>query len=105
MATKKSSGARQRKAKEKKPQTPPPETPPSPPSLPAVPPPDNPLLRFTEFDADREFHSREMAEKRLEAFRHTQHMPTSEEEDSTTTDAAPEEQITSTTQPDSMNED
>jgi hypothetical protein len=93
MATKKSSGARKAKAKTK-----------TPPLVPAVPPPDNPLLRFTEFDADREFRSKEMAEKRLEAFRHTQNMPTSEEVDSAATETAPE-QITSTTQPDSMNED
>jgi hypothetical protein len=69
-----------------------------------VPPPDNPLLRFTEFDADREFHSKEMAEKRLEAIRHTQAMPTSEEEASATTDTAPE-QTTSTTRSDSTDED
>ncbi|MBD0373927.1 MAG: hypothetical protein ICV60_24165 [Pyrinomonadaceae bacterium] len=96
MATKKSSGARKAKAKKtKKPPTP---------LVPAVPPPDNPLLRFTEFDADREFHSKEMAEKRLEAFRHTQQMPTSEEEDSAATQTAPE-QTTCTTQPDSKDED
>ncbi len=97
MATKKS-GARKRKSKEQ-------EKPAPAPLVPAVPPPDNPLLRFTEFDADREFHSKEMAEKRLEAIRHTQAMPTSEEEEaSTTTDTAPE-QTTSTTRSDSTDED
>ncbi|HEX8000643.1 MAG TPA: hypothetical protein VF528_19845 [Pyrinomonadaceae bacterium] len=98
MATKKSSGARKAKAKKTKKKTPPPT-----PLVPAVPPPDNPLLRFTEFDADREFHSKEIAEKRLEAFRHTQNMPASEEDSATTETAT--EQSTSTTQPDSMNED
>jgi hypothetical protein len=35
-----------------------------------------------EFDPDREYKSREMAEKRLEAIRITREMPTSEEESS-----------------------
>ena len=48
--------------------------------LPAVPPPDDPLHRAQEFDPDREYKSREMAEKRLEAIRKTQQMPKSSEE-------------------------
>lgn len=91
MATKKKSGNRKSKEKEIAPT----------PLVPAVPPPDNPLLRFTEFDADREFHSKEMAEKRLEAIRQTQEMPTSEEEPPTLTP----EQTTPTAQPDSTDED
>lgn len=47
---------------------------------PAVPPPDDPMRRAQEFDPNREYKSREMAEKRLEAFRKTQAMPTSDEE-------------------------
>ncbi|HEX8458588.1 MAG TPA: hypothetical protein VF656_14915 [Pyrinomonadaceae bacterium] len=72
MAKKKDADARKpKKSKTKKdePQLPP-----------AVPPADNPLLRFTEFDADRDFHSKEMAERRLEAIEQTRRMPTSEEE-------------------------
>jgi hypothetical protein len=91
MATKKKSGTRKSKEKEEA-QTP---------LVPAVPPPDNPLLRFTEFDADREFHSKEMAEKRLEAIRQTQEMPTSDEEPPTPTP----EPATSTNQSDSTDED
>jgi len=41
--------------------------------------PDDPLRRATEFDPDREYKSREMARKRLEAIRHTKEMPTSED--------------------------
>lgn len=52
------------------------------PQIPAVPPPDDPLRRAMEFDPDREYKSREMAEKRLEAIRLTREMPTSEEESS-----------------------
>ena len=48
--------------------------------FPAVPPPDDPLHRAQEFDPDREFKSREMAQKRLEAIRKTQQMPKSSEE-------------------------
>jgi hypothetical protein len=48
--------------------------------LPALPPPDNPLRRSMEFDPDREYKSREMAEKRLEAIRKTREMPTAAEE-------------------------
>jgi hypothetical protein len=55
------------------------------PQIPAVPPPDDPMLRSTEFDSDREYHSKEMAEKRLEAI---QDMPTSDEE----TQTSPESQ-------------
>lgn len=51
-----------------------------PPQLPAVPPPDDPLRRETEFDPDREYKSREMANKRLEAIRKTQEMPKSSDE-------------------------
>lgn len=51
-----------------------------PPQLPAVPPPDDPLRRGTEFDPDREYKSREMANKRLEAIRKTQQMPKSTED-------------------------
>ena len=69
----------------------------APPQIPAVPPPDNPLLRSMEFDADREFHSKEMAEKRLEAIRQTRQMPTSEEES-----PAEPEQTASPTQSDSQ---
>ena len=56
------------------------------PQMPAVPPPDDPLRRSTEFDPDREYKSREMAEKRLEAIRRTREMPTdsSESEPETT---------------------
>jgi hypothetical protein len=50
------------------------------PQIPAVPPPDDPLRRADEFDPDREYKSREMAEKRLEAIRRTREMPTSEQE-------------------------
>jgi hypothetical protein len=50
------------------------------PLLPAVPPPDDPLHRAMEFDPDREYKSKEMAEKRLEAIRKTQQMPKSSEE-------------------------
>ncbi|MDX6530255.1 MAG: hypothetical protein QOH41_2545 [Blastocatellia bacterium] len=50
------------------------------PQIPAVPPPDDPLRRAEEFDPDREFKSREMAEKRLEAIRKTREMPTANEE-------------------------
>jgi hypothetical protein len=50
------------------------------PQTPALPPPDNPLRRANEFDADREFKSREMAEKRLEAIKKTREMPTSDNE-------------------------
>ena len=50
------------------------------PQLPAVPPPDDPLRRAMEFDPDREYKSREMANKRLEAIRKTQEMPKSSEE-------------------------
>jgi hypothetical protein len=49
------------------------------PQIPAVPPPDDPLRRSTEFDPDREYSSREMAEKRLEAIRKTREMPTADE--------------------------
>jgi hypothetical protein len=49
------------------------------PQIPAVPPPDDPLQRSTEFDADREYKSRLMAEKRLEAIRKTREMPTVDE--------------------------
>jgi hypothetical protein len=48
--------------------------------LPAVPPPDDPLHRAQEFDPDREYKSREMAQKRLEAIKKTQQMPKSSEE-------------------------
>ena len=51
-----------------------------PPQVPAVPPADDPLLRGAEFDPDREYKSREMANKRLEAIRKTQQMPKSSEE-------------------------
>jgi hypothetical protein len=54
-----------------------------PPQLPAVPPPDDPLRRGTEFDPDREYKSREMANKRLEAIRKTQQMPKSTEDPAT----------------------
>jgi hypothetical protein len=74
---------------------------PPPPLIPAVPPPDNPLLRSTEFDADREYHSKEMAEKRLDAIRQTRNMPTSEEEPPTTSP----EQNASPTQSDSKDDD
>jgi hypothetical protein len=47
---------------------------------PAVPPPDDPLRRAQEFDPDREYKSREMAQKRLEAIKKTQQMPKSSEE-------------------------
>jgi hypothetical protein len=50
------------------------------PQIPAVPPPDDPLRRAEEFDPDREFKSREMAEKRLEAIKKTREMPTANEE-------------------------
>jgi hypothetical protein len=50
------------------------------PQEPALPPPDNPLLRSNEFDAERGLNSRQMALKRLEAIRQTQEMPTEEEE-------------------------
>ncbi|MDX6574630.1 MAG: hypothetical protein QOE96_583 [Blastocatellia bacterium] len=50
------------------------------PQMPAVPPPDDPLRRAEEFDPDREFKSREMAEKRLDAIRKTREMPTANEE-------------------------
>jgi hypothetical protein len=53
-----------------------------PPQIPAVPPPDDPLRRAQEFEPDREFKSREMAEKRLAAIRRTREMPTSAEESS-----------------------
>lgn len=53
-----------------------------------------------EFDADREYHSKEMAEKRLEAIKQTREMPTSEEESST-----PQEQNISPTQSDSKDDD
>ena len=70
MATKKkSSDTKKPKAKKGAPR----------PQIPAVPPPDDPLLRSTEFDADREYHTREMAEKRLKAIRQTREMPTSDE--------------------------
>lgn len=49
------------------------------PQIPAVPPPDDPLRRAAEFDPDREYKSREMAEKRLEAIRKTREMPTADE--------------------------
>lgn len=52
------------------------------PQIPAVPPPDDPLRRSTEFDPDREYTSREMAEKRLEAIRKTREMPTADEDSS-----------------------
>jgi hypothetical protein len=67
-----------KKSKEKSTARPPAQTP-------AVPPPDDPLRRSTEFDPSREYNSREMAEKRLEAIRKTRKMPTSAEESSTTT--------------------
>jgi hypothetical protein len=44
--------------------------------IPAVPPPDDPMERSTEFDPDRDYKSREMAEKRLAAIRKTREMPT-----------------------------
>jgi hypothetical protein len=47
---------------------------------PNLPPPDDPLLRSTEFDAERAYDSREMARKRLEAIIQTQKMPSDEEE-------------------------
>jgi hypothetical protein len=50
------------------------------PLMPALPPPDDPLRRSTEFDPDREYKSREMAEKRLAAIRKTRKMPTANEE-------------------------
>jgi hypothetical protein len=50
------------------------------PQIPAVPPPDDPLRRGTEFDPDREYKSREMANKRLEAIRRTKEMPKSSDE-------------------------
>jgi hypothetical protein len=46
----------------------------------AVPPPDDPLRRATEFEPDREFKSKEMARKRLEAIKHTREMPTAQNE-------------------------
>jgi hypothetical protein len=49
---------------------------------PAVPPPDDPMRRAVEFDPDRDFQSRELAEKRLEAIRKTHEMPTSSDESS-----------------------
>jgi hypothetical protein len=58
--------------------------------LPAVPPPDDPLLRSTEFDAHHEYHSKEMAEKRLEALRYTREMPTSDEAPPPTTEETPQ---------------
>jgi hypothetical protein len=48
--------------------------------MPALPPPDDPLRRSTEFDPDREYKSREMAQKRLEAIRKTRRMPTANDE-------------------------
>ena len=99
MATKKRSGARKSKAKKDAPAK----------LVPAVPPPDDPLERFTEFDANREYNSEEMAEKRLEAIRHTREMPSSETEESPTTEeetsTTQPEQDTSTTESDSTNED
>lgn len=53
------------------------------PQIPAVPPPDDPMRRATEFDPDREYKSREMAEKRLEAIKKTREMPKSSEESPT----------------------
>ena len=53
------------------------------PQLPAVPPPDDPMRRGTEFDPDREYKSRQMANKRLEAIRKTQQMPKSNEDPAT----------------------
>jgi hypothetical protein len=53
------------------------------PQLPAVPPPDDPLRRGTEFDPDREYKSREVANKRLEAIQKTQKMPRSNEDPAT----------------------
>jgi hypothetical protein len=50
--------------------------------MPALPPPDDPLRRSTEFDPDREYKSREMAQKRLEAIRKTRRMPTANDESS-----------------------
>jgi hypothetical protein len=50
------------------------------PLTPAVPPADDPLRRAQGFDPDREYKSREMAEKRLEAIRKTREMPTANEE-------------------------
>lgn len=102
MATRKSSGARKSKSKEKK-------AAPTP-FVPAVPPPDDPLRRFQSFDANHEFHSEEMAKKRLEAIRYTQQMPTSEEEPPTTEDesssqTATPEQTTSNTQSDSTTDE
>lgn len=52
------------------------------PQIPAVPPPDDPLRRSKEFDPDREYSSREMAEKRLEAIRKTREMPIADEDSS-----------------------
>ncbi len=75
MATKKKSASQKPKQSKTKKNAPPR-------LMPAVPPPDNPLMRFNEFDADREFHSKEMAEKRLEAIEQTRQMPTGEEDPS-----------------------
>ncbi len=50
--------------------------------MPALPPPDDPLRRSTEFDPDREYKSREMAQKRLAAIRKTRKMPTANDESS-----------------------
>jgi hypothetical protein len=49
----------------------------------AVPPPDNPLLRYQEFEASREFDSAELAKKRLEAIQQTRHMPVSDDSSET----------------------
>ena len=48
--------------------------------MPALPPPDDPLRRSTEFDPDREYKTREMAQKRLAAIRKTRKMPTANDE-------------------------
>lgn len=66
------------------------------PQTPAVPPPDDPLRRAMEFDPDREYKSREMAEKRLEAIRRTREMPTSEEESSASEQTASKTESDST---------
>lgn len=93
MATKKSSGSRKSKEEKSTPEL-----------IPAVPPPDNPLLRSMEFDADHDYQSKQMAEKRLEAIRQTREMPASDEESPSPTTTSTE-QPASPTQPDSKDTD
>ncbi len=50
------------------------------PLQPAVPPPDNPRRRSEEFDADREFESKELAARRLKALRETLEMRCEDED-------------------------